>query len=684
MTVLEAAPDVPHALALVGLPYPGGNPQVLHAHAEAHRALAADLQRHADTLADLIGRSQQAWQGEAADAFHSGAAQDAARLSDTAQAVTLIGDVHEAHATHQAKALHIIAEIATQIGVLLAMIAAVAFFPPLLSALEVQLAALAATAGRLISWLADLLSAVVRFLVQARAWISQISSLTWRTESFSFAYGRAAFEGLRDAAVDVLASLTARGISHKPLDLTMLWTALGSGVGGGLFGAIEGSGLKKVLTESGETARSADGTPVFMSIGDQAKNRLKSLGSAKGRAARRGTAGGDSVPSASEIDRALGGASTHAVPTRARLAEPAPASRAEALDKLLLARAQLRKLGLEGLPRERQPMAAALADAKAEHSAAAAARQLAGQRLDDARSALASASHRVTERTRVAAKSSARAWAAETSDALRLRPPAGGGRRIGAGRPVQAPLEAGYALDAARSARDAAARRMQGAEQAVHSTSSAAAAARASLSAAQARSRAWENFAAAGRAADAHLSFPSFLSGMWQRNPWREGFATEYGRTAQAGVDHVPTAWVETNVGGLSSVVLDAIGAPKTWREALVYEPVKGLLKGATAGTTTTALSYRPGTSNPLAWLAVPLAGAGGALRDLAKAPMVNRLFPDRSVEESLVRVGLGALGKQTQAPIMEQAVPPNAQRTGGHLPAEPGDPSRLSPAAHT
>jgi hypothetical protein len=588
---------------------------VLRAQAATHHSLAEDLQRHATTLTDLVERSRRSWEGADADAFHVAAARNATLLADTARTAALIGDVHDAHATQQSHALEIIREIALQIGVLLAMIAAAAFFPPLLSVLEMQLAALATTAGRLIGWLADLLSAIVRFLVQARAWISQLSSLTWRTESFSLAYGRAAFEGLRDATVDVLATLTARGISHRPLNLTMLWSALGSGAAGGLFGAIEGSGLKKVLTASGDVKRSADGAPQFVAFGDQIKSRLNAA------ARREKPSAGSTVPSAAELKQALGGP-------------------ADAVDTLLVARAQARKVGLEGLPRERRSVTDDLISS-------ATARQQARLRLDGARARarLAQAEERVTTH-------SAQTWATETARALGL--PA----RADAARAAQS---ASHKLQPVDGLREAASSHARTAERTALEADARATSAERELAAAEARYRAYQDFATAGRSAGDRLSFPRFVADAWHRNPWREGFATEYRHTARTGAERKPAAWVRTNSGGLPSRVLDAIGAPKTWREALVYEPVKGLLKGSSAGTIATAAAYRPGTSNPLAWLAVPLSGASGALRDLARGPMVNRLIPDRSIEEVVVRTALGGLGKQTHAAVMEQILAPRA-----------------------
>ncbi|PBC69619.1 hypothetical protein BX265_6951 [Streptomyces sp. TLI_235] len=271
------------ALASVGLPDPGGDPGALRDAAQAHRDLAAQLRAHSAYVDDLVLRSQPVWQGSAADAFRVGATSHAVDLSNAATVVDRAAEGHEEHASRLHYALEVLEELAIQIGATLAFMAAAAAFPPLLAAAELQLAALAVEGGRIIQWLSDLLAAIVRFFVKARAWIAQFTKLVWRGESFSFGYGKLVFDGMRDATVDVLANLTARGIAHRQLDITMLWSAIGSGLAGGMLGGLEASGFKKVLTEAGEVKRATDGLPEFVSMGEQAKSWVRSLKKAPAR-----------------------------------------------------------------------------------------------------------------------------------------------------------------------------------------------------------------------------------------------------------------------------------------------------------------------------------------------------------------------------------------------------------------
>ncbi|MFE3111096.1 WXG100 family type VII secretion target [Kitasatospora indigofera] len=651
-------PDTAYALAAVGLPNPGGRPEAIRAHADAFRELATELKSHADDLASLVRQSELSWAGDSADSFRSAAGADAHLLADVARAAAVIGNVHEVHAEQQSKALVIIKELAIQIAALLAMLAAVALFPPLFSVIEMQLAALAATAGRFITWIADLLAAIVRFLVQARVWISQISNLVWRTESFSFAYGRMAFEGLRDAAVDVLASLTARGISHKPLDITMLWTALGSGVAGGVFGAVEGSGIKKALTESGEIRRSADGSPQFVSFGDRTKQWADSLGRKEKSPQPAG-----SIPTSTDIANALTGSSETLI-GRSGLTGATGTGRlgqVDPLDGLLLTRARARELGLRGLPGEGKPLAAAVAGAQAGRESAAMAQQQAQRQLRDALARREAAERSVRSQSHAAAQSEARVW---TTDTLRQIPALSGPERRSAAEQLAARARARleqHRLQGIVTGRDATVREVRAAQRTAAEASAAASTAEQALSAAAARYQAWQDFADAGRSMRQNLPMSQSTTAMWRTNPWREGYVTQYGQATGEGAAKLkPGAWTTQDIGGLADRALNAIGAPKSWREIAVYETGKGFLKGSAANAIATGITYQPGKTSPLAWVGVPIAGAGGAMRDLTRGPLLNRLIPDRSIEDIVFRVGLSGLGKQSQSQIMQPIAAPS------------------------
>ncbi|MFE3238614.1 hypothetical protein ACFXKJ_41730, partial [Kitasatospora indigofera] len=134
-----------------------------------------------------------------------------------------------------------------------------------------------------------------------------------------------------------------------------------------------------------------------------------------------------------------------------------------------------------------------------------------------------------------------------------------------------------------------------------------------------------------------------------------------YGQaTGEGAAKLTPGAWPTQDIGGLADRALNAIGAPKSWREIAVYETGKGFLKGSAANAIATGITYQPGKTSPLAWVGVPIAGAGGAMRDLTRGPLLNRLIPDRSIEDIVFRVGLSGLGKQSQSQIMQPIAAPS------------------------
>ncbi|MGW4757721.1 hypothetical protein [Streptomyces chartreusis] len=745
------------ALAMVGLPDPGGDPRALHGQARADYELAAQLRSHSVHLEDLLRQSQQVWQGQAADTFRQSMAAHTADVTAAADFVAQSGGRHEEHASQQGIALEILKELGIQIAVTLAYIAAAALFPPLVAAAEMQLVTLAAQAGRLVQWLADLLSAVVRFLVRARAWIAQFTKLTWRTRYGSFGYGKLAFDGARDMAVDVLSSLTARGITGRPMDITMLYSMLGSGAAGGLVGGLEASGFKKVLTESGDIARAADGLPKFVALGDQAKTWVKSVGrkpvgtraeattqevaAAAGSAPLRassvlpgsaadGTQGlsraassldgstrissppglsritsdaavgslgrqtpraAGRVPSRDELARVLSGGPDPLPDTGiVRFAEMPPSTQVRpatggsggtqgagpgsgdlsrtptvttesvgSLAPLLTARAEARKLGLRGLPSEGPALVKEVTQAQSAHQAADLTRSQAQRALRQADEGLAQAQQEVAQQAQLVATVHARLWAAESGQDIAKAAGDTAQAARTAAELAQARVQHSMAVEAwqaAQQSRSVAEQTAGAAREAADEALSAARGTGQKLESAVSRQDAWEEFARAGQQVRQETSAPARFAEAWQRSPWKEGYPTQYTPAVQDGGAQLrPLEWTASRVGGLPRQPLEAIGATKVWQEAVVYEPVKGFFKGALGSTLSTAMSYRPGLTNDLVWAGVPLAGAGSVTRDLAKGWGMNRIFPDKSLEDAVFRVATKSLGKHLHGLVMTE-----------------------------
>jgi len=260
------------ALAEVGLTSPGGDAPTLHRNAQGWADISAFLDQHSARVADLTAYGVSNWQGPGAEAFAQRAqvlAQDAA---GTAQTTATIAAEQQQHAKTHEMVVQIITELAVQIGVMLAFYAAAAAFPALLAWAQAWLTYLITTGVRVLRMLASALNALVRFLVRARAWITKVMDLSWKTSRFTVGYGRAAVEGVRDIAIDLTANLVSHGIQGKKIDPAQLFISAGiSGVGGGLIGGLEKTGYKKVLDEAGHVKLGDDGLPKFVTFDKQLK-----------------------------------------------------------------------------------------------------------------------------------------------------------------------------------------------------------------------------------------------------------------------------------------------------------------------------------------------------------------------------------------------------------------------------
>ncbi|ONI89617.1 hypothetical protein ALI144C_04565 [Actinosynnema sp. ALI-1.44] len=268
------------ALTQVGLADPGGSPATLYHNAQCWADISAYLDDHSARIAELTASGLTGWEGDAAKAFAArgmSLAQNAAAASANTAAVAA---QQQQHAQTHEMVKQIIIELSIQIAAMLAFYAAAALFPPLLAWAQAWLAYLIATGARVLRLLAQALNALVRFLVQARAWVNNFAELTWNTSRFSVGYGRMVTEGVRDVAIDLTANLVAAGIQHKKIDPAQLFiSAAVSGGIGGVVGGLEKTGVKKAVDNAGNVRRGADGLPEFVPLGKQAQNFVKKIGS---------------------------------------------------------------------------------------------------------------------------------------------------------------------------------------------------------------------------------------------------------------------------------------------------------------------------------------------------------------------------------------------------------------------
>lgn len=175
--------------------------------------------------------------------------------------------------------VEIIIELAVQIAAVLAFYAAASLFPALLAWAQSWLAYLVTTGSRVLQALGKALDALVRFLIRARAWITKVGELTWKSSRFSIGYGRMAIEAARDVVVDLTANLVSRGLTGRQIDPEQLFISAGiSGAVGGLVGGLEKSGVTKVLDNAGQPKIGADGLPSFVTFDKQARDLVNSVG----------------------------------------------------------------------------------------------------------------------------------------------------------------------------------------------------------------------------------------------------------------------------------------------------------------------------------------------------------------------------------------------------------------------
>ncbi|GAA4531921.1 hypothetical protein [Amycolatopsis samaneae] len=325
------------ALAKVGLPNPGGDPSALHHNALGWAEISAFLTEHSARLTELTAAGTRNWEGESAKAFAERGAALARNAAAAAETTAAVAAKQQQHAKTHEMVKQIIIELCVQIAVMLAFYAAAALFPPLLAWAQAWLAYLIATGVRVLRLFAQALNMLVRFLVQARAWVNSVAELTWKTSKFGLGYGRMITEGVRDIAIDLTANLVAAGVQHKKIDPARLFISAGiSGGIGGLVGGLEKTGFKKAVDAGGNVRRGADGLPEFVPLSKQAQNLVKKIGPRP----------------------------------RPAPAPPPPTQSAEVLANAKHAYENARNLGLKGTPGENLRLAENLATTRNHHNGA--------------------------------------------------------------------------------------------------------------------------------------------------------------------------------------------------------------------------------------------------------------------------------------------------------------------------
>lgn len=296
--------DRQEALATVGLPDPGGRPTVQRAQAQEWYTLARQLDEHSDRVTALIAGSTDSgrWRSDSAKALYRHTQTLAQASKDMAEIAYDVGQHVDEHAERHDVVLKILEELAIQIAAMLAFMAASALVPPLLAWAKAQLVLLAVNAGRLLRLIITALHWLVQLLVRARTLIQKLSRLTFRNGRFSIGYGKLLYEGSRDFLVDLVTNATTFRIQGRPLDAGDLFLSAGVSFGvGGAIGGIGGTGFKRARAPDGTILRQSDGLPKFVSIENQYKGLIDSVGRRPPQAAAPPLPGGPPQPRA--LDR---------------------------------------------------------------------------------------------------------------------------------------------------------------------------------------------------------------------------------------------------------------------------------------------------------------------------------------------------------------------------------------------
>lgn len=631
-----------------------GDPAAIQANAQAWRELSERMHEHSDRIVELIGHTTDGWSSAASNAFQDNSLLLARSVSDAGEVSALVADHLDGHASHQKLLGEILEELAIQIAATLAMWAVAAYVPPLVAALEARLALLTAQLGRAMSLVDEVSRTLMEFLIRVRTWIVQLSKLTWRTERFSIGYGKILYEGVRDGAQDLVSNLTATRIQHKEVDPALLFISAGSSlVGGGLAGLVEASGAKKLVID-GEL-QTAGGLPKYVSNVDRFRALLRGLGKSAD----------DEV--AAEIPAAAvqsGDASAVEIGEH----ETAAISAAQAVT-------EVRKLiaTLRDLPRLQSEVDAKLAVRDAAQTA-----------------------YRQAERDEAAARrliEDADHWLAETRTAVdaaaaRLAQHEVGLRAIDAAGPLTGPRQYAEAVfhheerlqdhQMAQAAQIAARQQHHVATERLEVAASRLGQAAAEVDAISANLPTVEDLT--GRLRDAravvqqHMPWQQQWTNAWRNNPWREGYVTRYSELRVDGaVVLKPEAWQTQKISPFGHLPVKGYGATKDWREVVIHNGLKGIIKGARSNTLVSSWQYAMGlrTADSI-WKEAALGAGFGAVRGMVDGAGINRTYFQGSLEEIVWRAGTKGLDRM----IRSELVPLIEQTPGSLAPVRP-DPHR-------
>jgi hypothetical protein len=147
-----------------------------------------------------------------------------------------------------------------------------------------------------------------------------------------------------------------------------------------------------------------------------------------------------------------------------------------------------------------------------------------------------------------------------------------------------------------------------------------------------------------------------------QHSDWTEGYPTAYHAVANQQQTVVkPVDWERHRLPGLGEHPIKGYGNPKEWREFIIHNGIKGIVKGSVSNGLTTIYQYTMGQRGADdVWRQMLLGAAFGTVRGFVDGSGINRTFFQGSVEEVLWRGASKALDRFIRGEIspLVEAVP--------------------------
>src|SRR5205814_1191783 len=137
-------------------------------------------------------------------------------------------------------------------------------------------------------------------------------------------------------------------------------------------------------------------------------------------------------------------------------------------------------------------------------------------------------------------------------------------------------------------------------------------------------------------------------------NPWQEGYVTRYeAKMINGDLVLNPQAWQSHQISPFGELPVKGYGAAKDWREVVIHNGIKGIIKGGLSNTIVSSWEYTMGLiDRDSIWKEAALGAAFGAIRGMIDGAGINRTYFQGSLEEIVWRAGTKGLDRAIRAEI--------------------------------